>query len=193
MGGGRHAGTRSSIGERTAARNIVHSDSGIKARVGAKLGGWWSRQRSGLLAKEARSGAPQFFILPYSATRDGQQRGPRRCPPNLIMPVMLDFPRAPRLPFPQPRLRRTKAQTRGMARIRFSPAPSEFEEMKLDVYRKVEIAEAIIGEFWRDGVKGGDSLEPSRAKAVLLWSSVYRSVNLSSRAYPVPAFRVCLP
>jgi hypothetical protein len=80
------------------------------------------------------------------------------------MPGMLDFPRAPRLPvFPQPRLRRTNAQTRGMARIRFSPAPSEFEEMKLDVYRKVETAEAITGEFWRDGVKGGVSLEPSRA------------------------------
>jgi hypothetical protein len=36
-----------------------------------------------------------------------------------------------------------------MAPVRFSPAPSEFKEMNLDVYRKVETAEAITGEFWR--------------------------------------------
>jgi len=36
------------------------------------------------------------------------------------------------------------------------------EEMKVDVYRKVETNEAISGEFWLDGVRECDYLEPSR-------------------------------
>jgi hypothetical protein len=34
--------------------------------------------------------------------------------------------------------------------------------MQVEVYRKVETAEAITGQFWLEGVKGCYSLEPSR-------------------------------
>ena len=34
--------------------------------------------------------------------------------------------------------------------------------MKVDIYRKVETSEAITGEFWLDGTKQCDYLEPSR-------------------------------
>lgn len=38
--------------------------------------------------------------------------------------------------------------------------------MKVDIYRKIETAESITGEFWLDGVKQCYCLEPSRTTPV---------------------------